>query len=223
MPDLLKVARQLEHWGAEGITVHPRPDERHVKYSDLQPLKDLVQTEFNVEGYPDERFMVAVLAVRPNQCTLVPDPPGALTSDGGWQTKREAALLKPVVSRLQDAGIRVSLFVDPDPDMVFGAAEVGADRVELYTGTFALEYTVQAEQAIVPHILAAEAAAQAGLGLNAGHDLNLDNLRFYRSRLPNLAEVSIGHAIVCDALYYGLQNTVQMYLHCLRDSYEPSV
>lgn len=212
LPDILKVARDLENWGAHGITVHPRPDERHIRYSDVADLKKTVQTELNVEGNPDARFMAMVLANAPHQCTLVPDAPSALTSDGGWDTITNAAFLKKTVATLHKKNIRVSLFVNADVRMVEAAALTGCDRIEFYTGDFSHQFHTDRHAAIAPHIRAAAAAHACGLGINAGHDLNLDNLRFYKQHIEGLAEVSIGHAIICDALYMGLQNVVQMYL-----------
>ncbi len=215
-PNLIAFAEDAERYGAQGITVHPRPDERHVKFSDLQPLKEVVQSEFNIEGYPSKRFLQEVLAVKPDQVTLVPDPPEAITSTGGWDTLGAQGILKDVIQQLKAQDIRVSLFLDPDPKFVEGAAEVGADRVELYTGGYARSYTTDRTAAIVPHRQCARKAQQLGLGLNAGHDLNLDNLKFYKEHLANLVEVSIGQALVVDALCYGFQNAIQMYLQELR-------
>ena len=216
LPDVLQVARDCEAFGAQGITVHPRPDERHIRYGDVRALRDIVRTEFNVEGYPDQRFMDLVLETQPHQCTLVPDPPGVLTSSEGWNTLQSKGQLREVIGALHARQIRVSLFVDPDPAMVEGAADTGADRIELYTGGFAAGYPSDPEEAVALHKLAARTAEAAGLGVNAGHDLNLDNLAFYRSQIPNLLEVSIGHALIADALYYGLQNTIGMYLRRLQ-------
>lgn len=217
LPDLRKVALDCEDFGAEGITVHPRPDERHIRFSDIPMLRDIVRTELNVEGNPTPDFMDLVLAHRPDQVTLVPDAPEALTSSGGWDTWAHAGFLEDVIGRLRNAGIRSSVFIDPDPRQVEGAFRVGADRVELYTGDYALTYTADREAAIAPHIACAREAARLGIGLNAGHDLNTENLKFYRAGLPNLAEVSIGHALVCDSLYFGLSNTIRMYRHLLQD------
>ncbi len=214
-PDLVQVAKDCETFGAQGITVHPRPDERHVRYSDLAPLKAAVRTEFNIEGYPSDRFMQEVLAVRPHQCTLVPDKPGQLTSDHGWDTPADAALLTEVIATLKSNGIRVSLFIDTDAKLIEGAAKVGADRVEFYTGPYAHDFKKDPAKAVAPFTAAAAVVQANGLGLNAGHDLNLDNLRYFQRQVPNLLEVSIGHAFVGDALYYGLSNTVQLYLKCL--------
>ncbi len=211
VPDLLKVASDCEDFGADGITVHPRPDERHIRYADVYQLKNSVRTEFNIEGYPSEKFLEMVLEVRPDQCTLVPDPPGALTSDAGWDTKANQAFLVDVIGRLRTAGIRVSLFLDPDPGMVASAKSTGADRIELYTGTYAEHYHEDPERAIAPFIDTAKEAMSHGLGINAGHDLNLDNLAYFVRHVPGLLEVSIGHALISDALYFGLQNTIGMY------------
>jgi pyridoxine 5-phosphate synthase len=211
LPDLRQVAMDCEAFGADGITVHPRPDERHIRYDDIPVLREVVSTEFNIEGNPTDTFLEMVLRYPPHQCTLVPDAPDALTSDGGWDTIRHATFLREVCARLREAGIRVSLFVDPHPEMVAAAAEVGAHRVELYTGSYARQYATDREAAIAPHVACAREAQRCRLGLNAGHDLNLDNLKYYAERLPNLAEVSIGHALICDALYVGLPNALRMY------------
>jgi len=215
-PDILQIAKDCERFGAQGITVHPRQDERHIRYSDIVPLQEVVTTEFNIEGFPDERFMKMVLDVRPHQCTLVPDASNQLTSDHGWDTAAERGFLTDVVGKLKEKEIRVSLFVDPDEKVVEGAKIVGADRIELYTGVFAEEFRENPDKAIAPHIRAAEIADKIGLGINAGHDLNLDNLKFYKDRIKNLAEVSIGHAIICDAIYLGLEITIGKYLEQLR-------
>lgn len=216
LPDLTKISKDIESFGADGITVHPRPDQRHIRYDDIAVLKKVVRTEFNVEGYPSPDFLKLVLDNTPHQCTLVPDPPGALTSDSGWDTKEHRSFLTEVVGELKAAGIRVSLFLNPEPSMVEGALLVGADRVELYTGNYANNYELDREMAIAPHVVTAKEAAIQGIGLNAGHDLNLDNLQFYQQKVEGLMEVSIGHALVCDALYYGLSNTVQMYQRLLK-------
>lgn len=216
MPDLLKVAADCERFGAQGITVHPRPDERHIRYRDVYDLKPLVKTEFNIEGYPSESFIKLVLDVRPHQVTLVPDPPDALTSNAGWDTVTHGAFLKKVISVMKSAGIRTSVFIGTDPVMIENAVHTGTDRVELYTERYAAGYAAGREQAITPFVSAAEQAQASGLGVNAGHDLNLENLRFFRERIPGLLEVSIGHALVCDALYYGLENTIQLYLRQLQ-------
>jgi pyridoxine 5-phosphate synthase len=212
LPDLLQVAKDCEAFGAQGITVHPRPDQRHIRYADVPLLRPHLSTEFNIEGNPTPEFLRLVLDNPPAQCTLVPDAPDQLTSDSGWDTWRHADFLREVTARLKEAGIRVSIFVDPEERFVEGAKEVGADRVELYTGNFAKEFTVDPAAAVAPHQRAALHAQRIGIGLNAGHDLNLLNLKFYAREVPGLLEVSIGHALVCDALYYGLKNTIQMYL-----------
>ena len=214
-PDLYQIAKDCEAFGAEGITVHPRPDERHIRYADVPILKDLVTTEFNIEGNPIPTFMDLVLANKPHQCTLVPDSPEVLTSDQGWDTVKHADFLKDITAQLQAAGIRVSIFVDANPKMVEGAKAAGADRIEFYTGDFAKAFVHNPQEAIKPHVEAAKVADNIGIGVNAGHDLNLENLPFYRQHIDNLLEVSIGHALIADALYYGLNNTIQMYLRAL--------
>ncbi len=213
LPDLVRVAQDCEEFGAQGITLHPRPDERHAKYSDIPAMKAIVTTELNVEGYPSERFMEMVLKNKPDQCTLVPDPPGALTSDAGWDTIKNQQFLIDTCQTLKENGIRSSLFVDPHPQMVEGAKATGVDRVEFYTGPFANQYQQSPEDAICKYKMAAKVARDVGIGVNAGHDLNLDNLHFFIAQIPWTLEVSIGHALICDALYYGLKNTIQMYLH----------
>jgi pyridoxine 5-phosphate synthase len=215
LPDVIKVALDCESFGAQGITVHPRPDERHIRYQDVRDLKPVLATELNVEGYPDQRFMDLVLAVCPAQCTLVPDLPGVLTSSEGWNTIEHKAFLKDIISTLNSNGIRVSLFVDPERRMVTGAADTGAQRIELYTGNFARDFPKTPQLAIRDHIQAADAALACGMGVNAGHDLNLHNLTFYRRHITSLLEVSIGHALIADALYFGLSNTIAMYRRCL--------
>jgi pyridoxine 5-phosphate synthase len=215
-PDVIKTAIDCESFGAEGITVHPRPDERHIRYADVLQLKDVVKHEFNIEGYPDERYLKLIRETKPAQATLVPDAPDAITSNAGWDTIKHAALLKRVVSEIKALGVRVSLFVDPVPVMVEGAAKAGADRIELYTEPYAREYRVSRDIAVKPYVESARVAASLGLGLNAGHDLDLENLRFLKQNIPTLDEVSIGHALICDALYLGLENTIQLYLKQLR-------
>lgn len=216
-PDLLKVAADCERFGADGITVHPRPDERHIRYKDVYELKKILHTEFNIEGNPrEQKFIDLVLAVKPHQVTLVPDTEGQLTSDHGWDTLRHKDYLTETIALFQSQGIRTSIFVDPDVDMVKGAKATGTDRIELYTERYAHDFASDREAAVGPFIKAAEAARETGLGLNAGHDLSLQNLAFFHSRIPGLLEVSIGHALVCDALYYGLENTVQLYKRCLK-------
>jgi len=216
LPDLVQVAKDCEAFGAEGITIHPRPDERHIRYSDVPLLKSVVTTEYNIEGYPHRSFLDLVLANRPDQCTLVPDGPGVLTSDQGWDTIGQAAFLKEVVAELQAANIRVSLFVDAEERFVEGAKEVGAERIEFYTGHYAQQFSSNPAEAVAPHTRCGVLANQIGLGINAGHDLNLENLAYYQKNVPDLLEVSIGHALISDALYFGLQNVIQMYLRQLR-------
>jgi pyridoxine 5-phosphate synthase len=210
-PDIFKIATDIEHFGAEGITVHPRPDERHIRYSDLPELKELVKTEFNIEGYPNKRYIETVLKIRPDQCTLVPDSPDALTSDNGWDTKKHKKYLIEIIKTLKSEGIRVSIFLNADPGLVLHASETGADRIELYTGPYAWNYYKNKEKAIEPYIDTTEKAKEFGIGVNAGHDLNLDNLKYFITNIPDIAEVSIGHSLVCDSLYFGLHNTIQMY------------
>lgn len=215
-PDVEKFALYCEECGAEGITVHPRPDERHIRRSDVYALSDILSTEFNIEGYPSEDFMELVEKVRPAQATLVPDAPGDLTSSAGWDVYANEEFLRGVVSRLRNAGIRSSIFVEADRKQVRRAAEIGADRVELYTKPYADNYAENREEAILPYIEASEEALKAGIGLNAGHDLNLVNLAYFHSRMPLLDEVSIGHALISDALYYGIADTIKRYLACLK-------
>ena len=216
VPDVQQFARDCEAYGAEGITVHPRPDERHITRRDVELLKPLLTTEFNIEGYPDDRFMEIVLETRPAQATLVPDSPEQITSSAGWDVVNNYGFLRQITSRLQAAGIRVSIFVDADPAQVEAAAAVGADRVELYTKPYADNYDTDREAAVQPFVTAAEKAVECGLGVNAGHDLNRHNLRFFARSLPQLDEVSIGHAIVSDALYLGIKETIQEYLDALK-------
>ena len=215
-PDVIKAAIDCERFGAEGITVHPRPDERHIRYNDVLQLKDVVKTEFNIEGYPDARFLKLVREVGPAQATLVPDGPDAITSNAGWDTIAHASFLRKVIEQIQDAGVRVSVFVDPVPRMVEGAAHVKADRIELYTEPYAREFLVSREVAIKPYVESAKVAHNLGLGINAGHDLDLNNLSFFHKNIAHLDEVSIGHALICDALYLGLENTIQRYLQQLQ-------
>jgi len=216
LPDVVKAALDCESYGAQGITVHPRPDERHIRYLDVWQLKPVLTTEFNIEGNPIPKFIDLVLEVVPAQVTLVPDAPDAITSNAGWDTKKNKAFLQEVISRFKEAGIRTSIFVDADEEMIYHARETGTDRVELYTESYASGYAAGREKAIAPFVRAAEAAVEAGLGLNAGHDLNLENLKYFNENIPGLLEVSIGHALIADALYYGLQNTIQMYKRLLR-------
>ncbi|SMO59430.1 pyridoxine 5'-phosphate synthase [Solitalea koreensis] len=215
-PDILKVALDCERFGAQGITVHPRPDERHIRYQDTLDLKPILTTEFNIEGRPDYRFMEMVLKIKPAQCTLVPDAPQAITSNAGWDTIKNKEFLQNIIAELRKAGIRSSIFVDPDLAMIEGAAAIGTDRIELYTEAYASGYHKKREEAIQPYLEAAKLAHSLGLGVNAGHDLDLDNLKYLKDSMPELAEVSIGHALVCDALYLGLENTIQQYLRQLR-------
>lgn len=212
IPDVKAAALSCERFGAQGITVHPRPDERHIRYSDVREIRPLLKTEFNIEGNPIESFRELVLEVRPDQVTLVPDGPDALTSNAGWDTVRNAEFLSGMCSLFKNAGIRVSIFVDPDPVMVKAAAKCGADRVELYTAGYAELFTADPAGAIRPYVKAAEAARECGLGLNAGHDLNLDNLAAFIRHIPWTDEVSIGHALISDALYLGLERTIAEYL-----------
>ncbi len=212
IPNLFQVAEDCERFGAQGITVHPRPDERHIRYSDVPILKELVRTELNIEGNPTPDFIELVLKNRPHQCTLVPDGPDALTSDGGWNTVTNADFLKKIIAQLHEQNIRVSLFLDPVEQFVEGAKNIGADRIEFYTGKYANQFQTDKFQAIKPHTRCAKLANELGLGINAGHDLNLENLKFYQQNISGLLEVSIGHAIICDALYFGLHNTIQLYL-----------
>jgi len=216
VPDVQKVAVDCQDFGAQGITVHPRPDERHIRYRDVELLRPLVHTEFNIEGYPSEDFIRLVLNAKPEQVTLVPDPPEALTSSAGWDTVRHMDFLKDVIARFKEQGIRTSIFIGTEKELIKAAAETGTDRVELYTEPYASMYPAGKEEAIAPFISAAEQARDLGLGLNAGHDLSLENLRYMHERIPWIDEVSIGHALIADALYFGLQNTIMMYLRELR-------
>lgn len=211
-PDVVKAAVDAERFGADGVTVHPRPDERHIRYQDVRDIKKIITTEFNIEGNcREQKFIDLVLEVKPHQVTLVPDAEGQLTSDHGWDTIKHKDYLIEIIGVFKHAGIRTSIFVDPVIDMINGAAETGTDRVELYTEGYASQYPVSPEQAIAPYRTAAERAVALGLGLNAGHDLDLNNLRYFAQHIPGLLEVSIGHALVCDALYLGYENTIQLY------------
>ncbi len=216
VPDLLKVAIDCEKFGAQGITVHPRPDERHIRRDDVYRLRPLVKTEFNIEGYPSEDFMRLVFETRPEQVTLVPDAPSAITSSAGWDVAANLEFLTGIVDRLKEGGIRTSIFVDPDPETIRMAAKAGADRVELYTKAYADGYAADRERAVAPYVEASDAAHRCGLGVNAGHDLNLENLEFLHKSLPYLDEVSIGHHLICDALYLGLEETIRRYKECLK-------
>lgn len=215
-PNVVQTAKDCERFGAQGITVHPRPDERHIRYQDVYDLKPVVTTEFNIEGNPTPDFLKLVKEVRPEQATLVPDAPDAITSNAGWDTIKHKDFLVDVIGELKELGIRTSIFVDPVEAMVEGAAAVGTDRIELYTESYASHYHQNREQAIAPYLQAALKAQEFNLGLNAGHDLDLDNLKYLHDTLPNLMEVSIGHALICDALYFGLENTIQLYLRQLK-------
>ncbi len=217
-PNIIQVAKDCERFGAQGITVHPRPDERHVRYEDVLHLKKIVTTEFNIEGYPDDRYMSLVKLTVPTQATLVPDGPDAITSNAGWDTVKHADYLKSKVKEIKSIGIRVSIFVDPTEAMVKGAADIGADRIELYTEPYAQAYPSNPTGAVQSYVKAARLAQELGLGINAGHDLDLHNLKFLKTSIPQLDEVSIGHALICDALYYGLENTIQMYLRQLHQN-----
>ena len=216
IPNLERVAVDCEAMGANGITVHPRPDERHIKYADVYTLRPLVKTEFNIEGYPSREFIDLVLKVKPEQVTLVPDAADALTSSAGWDVASNMEFLTGVVDRMREAGIRTSLFVEADPEAVRLAAKTGADRVELYTKPYADNYGKDPEAAVAPYVIASETAHDVGLGVNAGHDLNLDNLAWFKQHLPYLNEVSIGHALICDALYLGLAETIARYKAALK-------
>ena len=215
LPDVVRAALDIERFGADGITVHPRPDGRHIRYDDVRALRGVLSTEFNIEGNPIERFIALVEEVRPTQVTLVPDAADAITSNAGWDTVANRTFLKEVCAEFKAQGIRTSIFVDPVPAMVLGAAACGADRVELYTEAYARNHASDPVRAVAPYVAAAEQARRCGLGLNAGHDLNLDNLRDYLQKIPWTDEVSIGHALICDALYLGLENTVTLYKRCL--------
>lgn len=216
-PDVIKVAIDCERFGAQGITVHPRPDERHIRYSDVIQLKNVVKTEFNIEGYPDDRYMKIIREAKPAQATLVPDADNVITSNAGWDTVRHADFLKEVVRELKRYGTRVSIFVDPVPTMAEGAASVGADRIELFTEPYAKQYLDNRDKAVKAYVETARTAKKAGLGINAGHDLDLQNLKFLKQSIPDLDEVSIGHALISDALYFGLENTIQLYLRQLKE------
>lgn len=215
-PNVQQVAVDCEAFGANGITVHPRPDERHIKYDDVFKLRPLVKTEFNIEGYPSPEFMDLVLKVKPEQVTLVPDAPDALTSSAGWQVGPNMEFLTSIVDTLRDAGIRTSIFVDTDVDNIKLAAKTGADRVELFTKPYADLYPTNPEEAVAPYIVASQAAHKAGLGVNAGHDLSLENLEYFHKQVPYLNEVSIGHSLISDAIYLGLQETINRYKQCLK-------
>ncbi len=215
LPDVLKAALDCERFGAQGITVHPRPDERHIRYADVREIRPRVSTEFNIEGNPIESFRELVLEVVPDQVTLVPDASDAITSNAGWDTVRNRAFLTDMCNLFHSKGIRVSIFIDPKPEMAIGAKACGADRVELYTAAYSADYAAGPQAAIAPYLETAHAAREAGLALNAGHDLNLENLAFWHAAIPWTEEVSIGHALICDALYLGLEETIRRYRACL--------
>ena len=212
IPDVLKAAVDCERFGAQGITVHPRPDERHIRFQDVKDIKPLIKTEFNIEGYPTKQFLELVLTISPEQVTLVPDAPDALTSNQGWDTIKHKSFLKDVIAEFKKAKIRTSIFIDTNPEKIINAADTKTDRVELYTEPYADNYKIDRKKAIAPFIKAAQVANDIGLGINAGHDLNLENLKYFYENIPGLLEVSIGHALISDALYFGLENTIQMYL-----------
>lgn len=214
-PDVVSYATKIESYGAQGITIHPRPDQRHIRFDDVYNLKKVVKTEYNIEGYPSEDFIKMVIEVQPTQVTLVPDPPHVLTSNNGWDTIQNLEFLQSVIARFHTAGIRTSIFLNPDPNMIASAKATGTDRIELYTEAYASGYHTNKEAAIKPYVLTAEAANELGLGINAGHDLDLHNLKYFATKIPGLLEVSIGHALVCDALEFGIENTVRLYLNQL--------
>lgn len=214
-PSVVEAAMKAQQFGADGVTVHPRPDERHIRYQDVYDLKPIVHTEFNIEGYPNEKFMQLVMDVKPTQVTLVPDPPGVLTSNAGWNTIEHQQLLQEIIGQLKEAGIRSSIFIETDAEMIRAAKDTGTDRIELYTESYAVGFASDKEAAIAPFVNAAQVADEVGLGINAGHDLSLENLKYFAENIPNLLEVSIGHALISDAIYYGLSNTVKMYKNCL--------
>lgn len=216
LPDLVQVAKDCEKFGSQGITVHPRPDERHITYQDVYDLKPVVTTEFNIEGFPNESFINLVLEVKPHQVTLVPDPPGVLTSNAGWDTIKQKDFLKEIISKFKSAGIRTSIFIDTEIPNIENAVETGTDRIELYTGPYAENFSKNKDEAIHAFVKAAHLANELNLGINAGHDLNLDNLSYFKNNISELLEVSIGHALICDSLYYGLDSTIKKYLECLK-------
>ncbi len=216
VPNLLKSAKDIEDFGAQGITIHPRPDERHIRYQDAHDLKKIVTTEYNIEGNPVPKFIDLVLATKPTQVTLVPDAVDALTSNAGWDTKTHALFLKETIATFKQHGIRTSIFVDPEIAMIEGAAQTGTDRIELYTESYAEGFDIDKEKSIKPFIEAAEIAYKLGIGVNAGHDLSLDNIAYFKEKVPHLLEVSIGHALICESIYLGLENVVSMYLNRLQ-------
>lgn len=216
VPNLFQVAKDLQEFGAQGITIHPRPDQRHIRYDDAHALPEVVSTELNIEGNPISEFIELVLTVKPTQVTLVPDAADALTSNAGWNIMQHKDYLKTIIKKFKDVGIRTSIFLEPDVSMVEGAKEVGTDRIELYTEAYAKKYTNSPEKAIEPYVKAAEKAVELGLGINAGHDLSLDNINYFSKHIPNLLEVSIGHALICESLYLGFENVIPMYLQRLK-------
>lgn len=216
IPDVILAAQRCQEYGAQGITVHPRPDERHITYKDVRELRGVVHTEFNIEGYPSEDFLALAEEVKPEQVTLVPDPPGVLTSNAGWKVSENLDFLKEVISRLKSQGMRVSIFMETDKKEIELASDTGTDRIELYTEDYARTYPTDPETAVRAYKEAAQLAHQLGMGVNAGHDLDLNNLKNFNEQIPELLEVSIGHALISDALYFGLQNTIQLYLRALR-------
>lgn len=216
LPNLVQMAKDCEQFGAEGITVHPRPDERHIRYQDVYDLNPILTTEFNIEGFPNTKFIQLVLAIKPAQVTLVPDPPGVLTSNAGWDTIKQKDFLKEVIAEFKQHNIRTSIFVDTNLENIKNAVDTGTDRVEFYTGPYAEDFSTNKEKAIAPYVEAANLAHSLGLEINAGHDLNLDNLTYFKSKIPYLKEVSIGHALICDALYFGMEMTIKKYLNCLK-------
>ena len=215
MPNLLEVTKDLQRYGAQGITVHPRPDQRHIRYEDVRSLPEVLTTEFNIEGNPIPKFVDLVMKVKPAQVTLVPDAVDALTSNAGWDTIKNQDFLKEIIKKFQSEGIRTSIFIDPVLDQIEGAAATGTDRIELYTEAYAADYTRNREIAIAPYVVTSERANELGLGINAGHDLNLDNVAYFAKRIPSLLEVSIGHALICESLYLGFENVIPIYLQRL--------
>lgn len=216
VPNLFQVTKDLQEFGAQGITIHPRPDQRHIRYDDVHALPEVVSTELNIEGNPIPEFMDLILTVKPTQVTLVPDAANAITSNAGWNTIQHKDYLKNIIEKFKDFGIRTSIFLDPDVSMVEGAKEIGTDRIELYTEAYAKKYPNNPEEAIVSYVKAAEKAVELGLGINAGHDLSLDNISYFSKHIPNLLEVSIGHALICESLYLGFENVIPMYLQRLK-------
>lgn len=216
MPNVVQVAKDVQRFGAQGVTIHPRPDERHIRYQDAYDLKPVVYTEYNIEGNPIDKFLDLVLEIKPTQATLVPDAVDAITSNAGWDTVTHESFLQEVISELKSKGIRTSIFVDPQPAMIEGAAKTGTDRIELYTEEFAHQYGLGNEKAVQPYTECAALAHELGLGVNAGHDLSLENIRFFKENVPHLLEVSIGHALICEAIYGGLENVINQYLQKLQ-------